>query len=194
MAEHVADPHPSLAACWSRSRAAGMLRLAADAKSPTRSSVCSAAINSSRVRPARRRQVGRHRSPARHQGRAGGRSEDRQCGGAVVAPRLHHRCHGRADQRLFLRCRRPADRRLRPRGDARSQWHSRRCSSSTLPPTQGGRHRGLGDVILSGSVQTPAEAQTAYAVTACRSSPEPAGRAARHQGRQCASRCAIATR
>ena len=74
---------------------------------------------------ARRQQIGRHRSAARHQGRAGRRSQDRQRRRALVAPRLHHRHRGRPDQRVFLRRRRQADRRLRHRGDARSQRHPR---------------------------------------------------------------------
>ncbi len=65
----------------------------------------------------------------RHQGRAGGRSEDRQCGRAHVAARLHHRRRGRTDQRLFLRRRGQAVDGLRHRGDARSQRHSRRAQA-----------------------------------------------------------------
>ncbi len=73
---------------------------------------------------ARRRQIGGHRSSARHQGRARRRSQYRQCRRAVVAARLHHRHQGRPDQRVLLRRRRPADGRLRHRGHARSQRHS----------------------------------------------------------------------
>ena len=40
---------------------------------------------------ARHRQVGGHRFSPRHQGRAGRRSKDRQCGDPLVAPRLHDR-------------------------------------------------------------------------------------------------------
>ena len=54
-----------------------------------------------------------------------GRSEDRQRGRPLRAPRLHHRRRGRPDQRLLLRRRRPADRRLRHRGDPRPQRPAR---------------------------------------------------------------------
>ena len=82
---------------------------------------------------ARHRQIGRHRPAGRHQGRAGGRSQDRQRGDPLVAPRLHDRRHHRADQHLFLRRRRQADRRFRHRGHARPQRRARRAQADACP-------------------------------------------------------------
>ena len=85
------------------------------------------------VRPARGRQVGGDRSAARHQGRAGGRSQDRQRGRPLDPPRLHHRRHGRPDQRVFLRRRRSPDRRLRHRGVRATSMACARRSSRRCP-------------------------------------------------------------
>ena len=104
------------------------------------------------LRAARRRQIGRDRPAARRQGRAGRRSEDRQCGGAFDAARLPDRRRRRADQHLLLRRRGQADRRLRHRRHARPQRRARdRCKQ--LLPDADMRVEGVGDgVMLSGSV------------------------------------------
>ena len=127
--------------------------------------------------PARRRQVGRDRPAARHQGRAGRRSEDRQCGRALVAARLHHRRDGRPDQHLFLRRRRPADRRpTTSRSRATSTACARRCKQ--LLPGADVQIEGVGDgVMLTGSAASPLESQQAV-----RSRRAPGRR--RRQGRQ----------
>ena len=78
---------------------------------------------------ARHRQIDRDRPAARHQGRAGRRSQDRQRRGPLRAARLHHRRRGRPDQHRVLRFRRPADRRLRHRGQARPQRRARRAEA-----------------------------------------------------------------
>ena len=78
---------------------------------------------------ARHRQVDRDRPAARHQGRAGRRSQDRQCGRALGAARLHHRRRGRSDQHRVLRFRGPADRGLRHRRQARPQRRARRAQA-----------------------------------------------------------------
>ena len=72
------------------------------------------------------------------------RSEDRQCGGALDAPRLPDRRRGRPDQHLLLRRRRQADRRLRHRGDARPQRHPRGAQAGAARgrhPHRGRRRR-----------------------------------------------------
>ena len=73
----------------------------------------------------------------------------------------HHRHRGRPDQRVFLRRRRQADRRLRYRGDARSQRHP--PAIQQVLPDADITVEGIGDgVILSGSVSSQAEAQQAF--------------------------------
>ncbi len=103
---------------------------------------------------ARHRQIGRHRPAGRHQGRAGRRSQDRQRGDPLLAPRLHDRRRRRADQHLFLRRRRQADRRLRHRGDARSQRRARRAQADAC--------------------RTPTSASKASATASCCRAPPPA--------------------
>ena len=93
---------------------------------------------------ARRRQVGRHRPAARHQGRAGRRSQDRQCGDPLLAPRLHDRRQGRADQHLLLRRQGPPDRRLRHRRHPRSQRPARRAQARAAGHQYPGRRHGRG--------------------------------------------------
>ena len=106
--------------------------------------VTTSAIGSARqdaLSCARHRQIHGRRPAARRKGRAGRRSQDRQRGGSLVAARLHHRRRGRPDQRRVLRCRRPAGRFLRHRGQARSQWRARRAQAIAAGNPDRGRRR-----------------------------------------------------
>ena len=109
------------------------------------------------LRAARHRQVGGDRPAARHQGRAGRRAEIRQRGGALDAPRLPDRRHGRTDQHLLLR-RRTASR--SPASTSRSRATSTACARCCRSCSRASDVRvdGVGDgVMLSGSVANAAE-------------------------------------
>ena len=72
---------------------------------------------------------------------------------------------GRPDQHLLLRCRRPADRRLRHRGDARPQRPARGAPAGAARADI--RVEGLGDgIMLLGTVASPIEAQQAFDIAA----------------------------
>ena len=87
--------------------------------------------------------------------------DDRQCGRALGAPRLHDRRQGRPDQHLFLRCRRPPDRRLRYRGEARPERHPRCDPAGRAESRYPRRGRRTDGVILTGNGASPADAQQA---------------------------------
>ena len=83
----------------------------------------------------------------------------------LVAPRLHDRRHGRPDQHLLLRRRRPADRRLRHRGDARPQRRARRAQAE-LCPNADIRIEGVGDgVMLSGIGGKPGRSRSRHSIS-----------------------------
>ena len=111
---------------------------------------------------ARHRQIGGPRFSARHQGRAGGQSQDRQRRDPLLAPRLHHRQRSRPDQHVFLRRRRAG---RWPASTSRStrDLNGIRAAIRQLLPDADIRVEGIGDgVILTGTVASQAEAQQAY--------------------------------
>ena len=129
------------------------------------------------LRAARHRQVGGDRPAGRHQGRAGRRSQDRQCGRALGAARLLIGVAVGQTNVYFFDARGPPDRRLRHRRDARPQRRARRAAGACCRmPTCGSKASATASCCRARS-SSPAEAQQAYDVAAA------AGRR-RQQGRQ----------